>query len=374
MNRSLRRVVLCNMVQKCPSSLSLLGNSTGLWVFTKDTTSLFVGYFALFLFDVILTSTVIISAGAMLGFTLAKLSNLNISGSSPGSFKSSAIPGEWYYLSHGVYRFGITLHLSTVLPSGILMVWQFVPFIRKSYYTFHRINGYTVIILILLSNIGALMIARRAFGGGLDVQSAVGALVVLSTTSLALAMWNIWRLQIDQHRAWMLRAVFYMGTIITTRVIQTAAAAIISKEGQYYQIQTCDQVASIFGASIPPPVIAIKYLQCLNATVDLPIPVNANLYGSQEEIGASLGLGFGMALWMSILLHLVGVEIYLNLTPAEGTRLRSISYERQLEGGFAHPGSAGITSDRWGDAPAWVRPERTDRIQCIARVPLIPTA
>jgi hypothetical protein len=329
---------------------------------------------ALFLFDVILTSTVIISAGAMLGFTLAKLSNLSIDGSSPGSFKSEAAPGEWYYLSHGISRFGITLHLVTVLPSGLLMVWQFVPFIRKRYYTFHRINGYTVILLILLSNIGAMMIARRSFGGGLDVQSAVGSLVLLSTTSLALAMWNIWRLQIDQHRAWMLRAVFYMGTIITTRFIQTAAAVIVSKEGDYYQIQTCDQVASIFGTSIPPPAIAIKYLQCLNATVDLPIPVNADFYGSPEQIGASLALTFGMALWMSILLHLVGVEIYLNLTPAESTRLRSISYERQLEGGFAHPGSAGITSDRWGDAPAWVRPERTDRIQCIARVPLIPTA
>ena len=160
-----------------------------------------------------------------------------------------------------------------------------------------------------------------------------------------------------------------MGTIITTRFIQTAAAVIASKEGDYYQIQTCDQVASIFGTSIPPPAIAIKYLQCLNATVDLPIPVNADFYGSPEQIGASLALTFGMALWMSILLHLVGVEIYLNLTPAESTRLRSISYERQLECGLAHPGSAGITSDRWGDAPAWVRPERTDRIQSIARVP-----
>ena len=311
----------------------------------------------------------------MLGFTLAKLSNLNISGSSPRSFKSEAVPGEWYYLSHSIYRFGITLHLATVLPSGLLMVWQFVPIIRKRYCTFHRINGYLVIILIVLSNIRALMIASRSFGGGLDVQSAVGALVVLNTTSLALAMWNIWRLQIDQHRAWMLRAAFYTGTIITARIIQTVAAAIISKEGNYYQLQTCDQVASIFGASIPPPAIAIKYLQCLNATVDLPIPVNANFYGSPEKIGASLGLAFGMALWVSILLHIVGVEIYLNLTPAETTRLRSISYERQLEGGFAHPGSAGITSDRWGDAPAWVRPERTDNIQNIALLPasLLPT-
>jgi len=62
-------------------------------------------------------------------------------------------------------------------------------------------------------------------------------------------------------------------------------------------------------------------------------------------------------MWIAIFLHDVGVEIYLNLTPAEGERLREVSYERQLEAGFEHPGSVGLTVDRWGDAKAWV-PER----------------
>lgn len=297
----------------------------------------------------------------MLGFSLAKISNLSIGGSFPGSFKSQAAPGEWYYFSHGVYRFAITLHLVTVLPAGLLMVWQFVPFIRKRYCTFHRINGYVVITLVVLSNVGALMIARRSFGGTLDTQAAVGSLVVLCTVALALGLWNIWKLQIDQHRAWMLRAVFYMGTIITTRIIQSATAAIISRLPGYYQVQTCGQVASIYPDSSAP--LAANYSQCLNATLDFPVVVAANLHGSFEQIGASHGLGFGMALWMSILLHLVGVEIYLNLTPGETNRMRTVSYERQLEAGFAHPGSAGITADRWGDAPAWqpTRPERLER-------------
>ena len=52
-------------------------------------------------------------------------------------------------------------------------------------------------------------------------------------------------------------------------------------------------------------------------------------------------------------MHGVGVEMYLNLTSAEGERLRNVSYERQLEAGYKHPGSAGLTSDRWGDVPAW---------------------
>ena len=49
--------------------------------------------------------------------------------------------------------------------------------------------------------------------------------------------------------------------------------------------------------------------------------------------------------------HLIGVEIYLQLTPAESHRLRRISYEKQLEAGFANPGNAGITAaNGWGDA------------------------
>lgn len=52
-------------------------------------------------------------------------------------------------------------------------------------------------------------------------------------------------------------------------------------------------------------------------------------------------------------MHVVGVEIYLNLTTAESERLRVVSYEKQLEAGMKHPGSAGLAADRWGDALAW---------------------
>lgn len=62
--------------------------------------------------------------------------------------------------------------------------------------------------------------------------------------------------------------------------------------------------------------------------------------------------------WLAIILHVVGVEVYLNLTSAESERLRMVSYEKQLEGGYKHPGSAGLTSDRWGDVLAW-KPQET---------------
>lgn len=43
----------------------------------------------------------------------------------------------------------------------------------------------------------------------------------------------------------------------------------------------------------------------------------------------------------------------LHLTPREAERLRKVSYSRQLEAGMNHPGSAGLTADRLGDAEKW---------------------
>ena len=57
-------------------------------------------------------------------------------------------------------------------------------------------------------------------------------------------------------------------------------------------------------------------------------------------------------------MHIIGIEIYLGLTPRETERLRVISYEKQLEAGYANPGSAGLTVDRWGDAEKWTPPPK----------------
>ena len=73
--------------------------------------------------------------------------------------------------------------------------------VRRKLLIFHRINGYIIIILVFTSNAGALMIARRAFGGSLETQAGIGTLFILTTVSITMAYVNIKRLQIDQHRA-----------------------------------------------------------------------------------------------------------------------------------------------------------------------------
>jgi uncharacterized membrane protein len=286
----------------------------------------------------------------MLGFTFARLPYLNVGGSAPSSYKSSATAGEWFHVRDGYRRIGFTLHIATCLPLGFLMVWQFVPVIRHKFLIFHRINGYVIILLILLTNAGALMIARFAFGGTLDIQGAVGLLAILTIVSAFMAYYNVKRLQIDQHRAWMLRSMFYLGTIITTRLIMILSAKVISMVGSYYALQSCDQIAAGYDTKMV--YYRKKYPQCANATGSTLIPIQASFNG-EENAQAALGLSFGMALWLAIFIHLVGVELYLGLTPAEGERLRNVSYERQLEAGFENPGSAGLTSDTWGDAVKW---------------------
>lgn len=137
------------------------------------------------------------------------------------------------------------------------------------------------------------------------------------------------------------------------RIIMILAAMIISRIGNYYIAMPCEQIASMGGD----PTI---YPNCA-ADTHGQTAVVANIVNptAVEQVAASLQTSFGMAGWLAFLMHAVGVEIYLALTPAEGERLRQVSYERQLERGFLHPGSAGLTSDRLGDAEEW-KPRPTE--------------
>jgi uncharacterized membrane protein len=105
------------------------------------------------------------------------------------------------------------MHLATILPAALLTCAQFVPVIRRTFVLFHRINGYVILVLSLVSTAGALMIARKSVGGRMDVQVGVGVLSIAFVASLSLALYNIKRLQIEQHRAWMLRAWFYVSAL-----------------------------------------------------------------------------------------------------------------------------------------------------------------
>ena len=245
----------------------------------------------------------------------------------------------------------------TILPAGFLVCFQFVPVIRHKLLLFHRINGYVVIALFVTSIAGVFMITRRTVGGSPNTQAAIGTLAVITLISISLAYYNIKRLQIDQHRAWMLRTWAYATCIISLRLIMMAANTVLFSQDGYYVTTGCDEIFADYAhLGIPDranPAFQI-HPQCAsaNTTVDGQVVVPVNQLGP-ENVGAAFQLTFGMSIWIALVIHAVLVELYLNLTPAEHARLRMVSYERQLEAGYKNPGSAGLTVDRFGDAPKW---------------------
>ncbi|KAF7983468.1 hypothetical protein HWV62_21760 [Athelia sp. TMB] len=293
-----------------------------------------------------------IFAGALLGFILARLQYLSISGVFCGPHHGAA-PGECYWYSMSLYRVGISIHLGCILPAALLAIFQFTPVIRHKVTLYHRTAGYIIVTLVLVSNAGALIIAPHAFGGALTTQAGVGLLAILSTVGITLAVYNIRRMQIDQHRKWMLRVWFYMGSIITLRLIMAIAATIISAPpGSQHQVTACPEIVQIFGST---DAAYQSYPACATSPDGYAV-VEANFHGNPVEIGAALDQGFPMALWLALFMHLVGVELYIMLTPREHERLRRVSYERQLARGYTNPGSAGLVPEMIGDMDKWAPP------------------
>ena len=150
-------------------------------------------------------------AGSLMGFSLARLPYLDFDGIFCGG-NPHAAPGEcFYFRKYARDRVGIVMHLAAILPAGILVCFQFVPAIRHKFILVHRMNGYVVILLSVVGTVGGLMIARHTFGGGMASQSVLGFLSIIFLGALVMAYINIKLLQIEQHRAWMLRAWFYVG-------------------------------------------------------------------------------------------------------------------------------------------------------------------
>lgn len=240
-----------------------------------------------------LTKSGVVFAGAMLGFSLSRLHFLDYD----GHFAKEAAPGLMYYFSRGSARVGMILHLATALPAGVLMVLQFTPIIRHKFLLLHRINGYVVLFLLLVSNAAACVILPHNHGRSrIDAQTAEAFLVIITTAGMVLAWWNVRRLQIDQHRAWMLRTMFYFGTIITDRILLNIASVVITRMGGYYQLWTCGELGFVYEYYGLGEVPEEEYPQCSQpgTTPDTLVPVSAaRISSSLEGTSASTTLPLG---------------------------------------------------------------------------------
>lgn len=160
-----------------------------------------------------------IFAGALMGFVLARFMYLD----HYGNFCRTPGIGECYWYTRGISEIGIRMHLAAILPAGFLVCFQFVPAIRHKALLVHRVNGYVILILSVVSTVGAFMTTRHAFGGGMEIQLGAGVCGIAFMVSMVLAYVNIKRLQIEQHRAWMLRGWFYVSLIVPALPVKTEA-------------------------------------------------------------------------------------------------------------------------------------------------------
>ncbi|KAH8681384.1 hypothetical protein BX600DRAFT_543963 [Xylariales sp. PMI_506] len=289
--------------------------------------------------------------GALFLFTLSRLPYINIYGVFCAK-NGSALPGEcFYYLNFSRYNIGILLHLGCILPAALLACIQFAPVIRHKAIFAHRIVGYIVLLLSLLGTIGAFMIARRSFGGGTDLQSAAGTLGIMFLVSLGTALVNIKRMRIEEHRAWMLRAWFYAGSIMTMRIILVIAAVIISVAGEYYMAQPCDKVAFMLetkNETLAAYPACASFFSGQNPAQQ--VLVKANIGGSNSvETVTAFSIVSGMSLWVALAIHAIGIEIYLHLTSADSGNSRSASYQRQASANIENPSRASLTPDPFRD-------------------------
>ena len=190
------------------------------------------------------------------------------------------------------------MHLAGAIPAGLLIIFQFTPILRHKFILFHRINGYLVLLLILLSNIGIAIVLQQPAEYILPWQFVGGTVIFLITFSGAMAYWNIKKLQIDQHRAWMLRCVFYLGTAVTSRLIGFAGATIITQLGGYYEVWTCEKIDFTYRQFGVTGILATKYPQCLmpNGTLNGEVVVPAVFdVKAPETSGACANLVTGPA-------------------------------------------------------------------------------
>jgi hypothetical protein len=158
---------------------------------------------------------------------------------------------------------------------------------------------------------------------------------------------------------------FQAGVIITTRLIMIIAAMIISSSpdsGAVYQARPCAQLAFIHkdqNKTLTYYPLCVSFFNSSNLNQEAVVHATMNS-DNAAEIGAALGVSFGMALWLAMAIHAFGIEIYLHLTPKEAERLRNVSYARQMEAGMRKLGNGGLTAQRLGDAEAWVPKEQSE--------------
>ncbi|KAK7046116.1 hypothetical protein VNI00_007119 [Paramarasmius palmivorus] len=235
-------------------------------------------------------------------------------------------PGEFFWFELPLYRINYIIHIYLTTIGGILAGLQFLPAIRRKYVRLHRLNGYTVLITLIVGNVSGGIISRRAFGGEINSQASYYLLAIMTIIPLIIGFFNVKR-NTRLHRKWMLRGVVYFSVVITGRLAALAARKIVSEIGSYYSLWRCDEILFVLQDLA---TLTQSFPQCpvSGASLLVPslyVPVHASTSEGKLGTASAARVTQGMVLWVATLIHVIGVEIYIRKT-------ESANYQRY---GFA---------------------------------------
>ena len=127
--------------------------------------------------------------------------------------------------------------------------------------------------------------------------------------------------------------------MFTTRPVYFIALKSLLAAGTYSAIMSCKKIVYLIGSANT----SQHYPECAvdpQASAIVRVMLNPD-FPETNVVAAAAGFhlvtGFGLALTLAI--HAIGAEIYLNSTPAEHERLRHLSRARQLQAGTKRPES-----------------------------------
>ncbi|KAF7868590.1 hypothetical protein EAF04_005121 [Stromatinia cepivora] len=218
----------------------------------------------------------------------------------------------------GLMKLGMDVHLWSVLPAGTLLPLQFLPIVRRKYINLHRYTGRTLFPMLLLGNTCAFGIAHVSFGGTIETRIWIYTLGIMVFFALFKSWIAIRRKRIGEHRVWAIRTWGWAGCILTMRLLMIPLTTLILSPytRTFYSLTTCSALHKLYTAhSYPLTHISQTYPMCENTLSgiekqEIHIPIQMG-YSPPECLVATLNLVFGTAGWCALVLHMLGVEGWL---------------------------------------------------------------
>ncbi|KAG8850848.1 hypothetical protein FRB96_009585 [Tulasnella sp. 330] len=281
----------------------------------------------------------VVFGGALMAFCIARAEFFNVN-----RLLELMIPGEWYLYRSEPYKGLLMFHIYTSIFAGFWAVWQFIPAIRRNHVSLHRLNGYLTLILLIPSTVIGSVIARRAYGGAVAIQAAFYVQGILVTYSAIVGYWYV-KKNTRKHRKWMLRSVVYLAASVTAKLIQLISRQIVSNVGSYYTIWTCPEVQFLQAVGHGVPDFASTYPACASdpntSTFADQNSIHLLVHASMDETSVNRGSAVrevvAMSIFVAILIHALGVEIYIRSTENMNRFRRGFVLERTEDGDDEKP-------------------------------------